>query len=268
MTKSDQPVGRKPLIAGNWKMNLNHLEAIGLVQKLAFALPEKYYKRVDVAVLPPFTHIRSIQTMIDGDELRMVHGAQDLSPHASGAYTGDVSGAMLAKLGCTYVVVGHSERREIHGEDDAVVNAKVHAAVQNGLTPILCVGEGLEVREAGEHVQHCTEQLRGALKKVTAEQVGGLVLAYEPVWAIGTGRVASAADAQEVCTALRETLRGLYGDEVAAGVRVLYGGSVKSSNVGEIVAQADVDGALVGGASLDADEFAKLCAIAAGGPLP
>ncbi|MDN5917756.1 MAG: triose-phosphate isomerase [Pseudonocardia sp.] len=249
-------------------MNLNHLEAIGLVQKLAFALPEKYYKKVDVAVLPPFTHIRSIQTMIDGDGLLMVHGAQDLSPHDSGAYTGDVSGSMLAKLGCTYVVVGHSERREIHDEDDAVVNAKVHAAVKNGLTPILCVGEGLDVREAGNQVQHCTDQLRGALKKVTAEQVGSLVLAYEPVWAIGTGRVASAADAQEVCAALRETLRELHGDEVAGRVRVLYGGSVKSSNVGEIVAQGDVDGALVGGASLDADEFAKLCAISAGGPLP
>ena len=259
---------RTPLIAGNWKMNLNHLEAIGLVQKLAFALPEKYYKKVEVAVLPPFTHIRSIQTMIDGDGLLMVHGAQDLSPHDSGAYTGDVSGAMLAKLGCTYVVIGHSERREIHGEDDGVVNAKVHAAVKNGLTPILCVGEGLEVREAGNHVQHCTDQLRGALKKVGADQVGSLVLAYEPVWAIGTGRVASAADAQEVCAALRETLRELYGDDVAARVRVLYGGSVKSSNVAEIVAKGDVDGALVGGASLDADEFAKLCAIAAGGPLP
>ncbi|RZT86222.1 triosephosphate isomerase [Pseudonocardia sediminis] len=268
MTTSNNPAGRKPLIAGNWKMNLNHLEAIGLVQKLAFALPEKYYAKVDVAVIPPFTDIRSIQTMIDGDRLHMVHGAQDLSPHDSGAYTGDVSGAMLAKLGCTYVVIGHSERREIHGEDDALVNAKVQAAVKNGLTPILCVGEGLDVREAGDHVQHCTDQLRGALKKVTADQAASFVLAYEPVWAIGTGRVASAADAQEVCAALRQTLRELYGDDVAARVRVLYGGSVKSSNVAEIVAQGDVDGALVGGASLDADEFAKLCAISAGGPLP
>ncbi len=260
--------GRKPLIAGNWKMNLNHLEGIGLVQKLAFALPEKYYKAVEVAVLPPFTHIRSIQTMIDGDGLLMVHGAQDLSPHESGAYTGDVSGAMLAKLGCTYVVVGHSERREIHGESDETVGAKVRAALANGLTPILCVGEGLDVREAGEHVRHCTGQLRAALSGVPADQVGTVVLAYEPVWAIGTGRVAGPEDAQEVCGALRDTLRELAGDAAAGRVRILYGGSVKSSNVGEIVAQPDIDGALVGGASLDGDEFSKLCAIAAGGPLP
>jgi triosephosphate isomerase len=259
---------RKPLIAGNWKMNLNHLEAIAVVQKLAFALPDRYLDKVEVAVLPPFTDIRSVQTLIDGDKLRLVHGAQDLSPHDSGAYTGDVSGVMLAKLGCTYVAVGHSERREIHGEDDAVVNAKVLAALKHGITPILCVGEGLDVREAGTHVQHCTDQLRCALKGVTAEQAAGLVLAYEPVWAIGTGKVAGPADAQEVCAALRATLAELYSDEVAGTVRVLYGGSVKSSNVGEIVAQTDVDGALVGGASLDAEEFAKLSAIAAGGPLP
>ncbi|MGQ0575895.1 MAG: triose-phosphate isomerase [Pseudonocardia sp.] len=259
---------RMPLVAGNWKMNLNHLEAIGLVQKLAFALPEKYYAKVEVAVLPPFTHIRSIQTMIDGDGLLMVHGAQDLSPHDAGAYTGDVSGAMLAKLGCRYVVVGHSERREIHGESDETVNAKVHAALRHGLVPVLCVGEGLDVREAGEHVAYTTRQLTAALAKVTAEQARTLVVAYEPVWAIGTGRVASAADAQEVCAALRAALASLYGDELAAGVRVLYGGSVKAKNVGEIAAQPDVDGALVGGASLDADEFAQLCAITAGGPLP
>jgi triosephosphate isomerase (TIM) len=262
------PQARLPLIAGNWKMNLNHLEAIALVQKLAFALPEKYYAKVEMAVLPPFTHIRSIQTMIDGDELRMVHGAQDLSPHDGGAYTGDVSGAMLAKLGCRYVVVGHSERREIHGEDDALVNKKVHAALRHGLVPILCVGEGLEIREAGEHVAHCTRQLDAALEGVDGEAARTLVVAYEPVWAIGTGRVASAADAQEVCGALRAALAARYGGSVAAGVRVLYGGSVKAKNVGEIVAERDVDGALVGGASLDADEFAQLCAIAAGGPLP
>ncbi|MBP2368647.1 triose-phosphate isomerase [Pseudonocardia parietis] len=261
-------MSRKPLIAGNWKMNLNHLEALAVVQKLAFALPERYFDKVEVAVLPPFTDIRSVQTLIDGDKLKVVHGAQDLSPHDSGAYTGDVSGPMLAKLGCRYVVVGHSERREVHGEDDGVVNAKVRAALKHGITPILCVGEGLAVREAGTHVQHCTDQLRGACAKVTAEQAAGIVLAYEPVWAIGTGKVAGASDAQEVCAALRQTLRELHGDEVAAGARILYGGSVKSSNVAEIVAQSDVDGALVGGASLDAEEFAKLSAIAAGGPLP
>jgi triosephosphate isomerase len=261
-------VSRKPLIAGNWKMNLNHLEAIALVQKFAFALPDKYYKKVDVAVLPPFTHIRSIQTMIDGDELLMVHGAQDLSPKDSGAYTGDVSGPMLAKLGCSYVIVGHSERREHHHEDDALVNLKVRAALRNGLTPILCVGEGLEIREAGGHVSHCTAQLDNALAKVTAEQVAGLVVAYEPIWAIGTGRVATPADAQEVCGALRARVAERYDQATADSVRVLYGGSVKSGNIGELIAEADVDGALVGGSSLDADEFAKLCAIAAGGPLP
>ncbi|WP_028923001.1 triose-phosphate isomerase [Pseudonocardia acaciae] len=259
---------RKPLIAGNWKMNLNHLEGIALVQKLAFALPEKYYTKIEMAVLPPFTHIRSIQTMIDGDELLMVHGAQDIAPKDSGAFTGDVSGPMLAKLGCTYVVVGHSERREHHGEDDALVNAKVRAALRNGITPILCVGEGLAVREEGQHVEHCVKQLDAALGRVTAEQVAGLVIAYEPIWAIGTGRVATPADAQEVCGALRERVRSRHGEPTAAAVRVLYGGSVKSGNIGELVAEPDVDGALVGGASLDADEFAKLCAIAAGGPLP
>ncbi|MBW0115940.1 triose-phosphate isomerase [Pseudonocardia abyssalis] len=261
-------MARKPLIAGNWKMNLNHLEALALVQKLAFALPEKYYAKVEVAVLPPFTDIRSVQTLIDGDKLLMVHGAQDLSPHDSGAYTGDVSGVMLAKLGCRYVTVGHSERREIHGEDDAAVNAKVRAAIKHGIVPILCVGEGLEVRESGEHVAHTTRQLTAALVGVDAGQAATLVIAYEPVWAIGTGRVASAADAQEVCAALREAVATKYGAETAGQVRVLYGGSVKAKNVGEIVAEADVDGALVGGASLDADEFAQLCAIAAGGPLP
>jgi triosephosphate isomerase len=261
-------VSRKPLIAANWKMNLNHLEAIALVQKLAFALPEKYYAKVDVAVLPPFTHIRSIQTMIDGDELLLVHGAQDLSDKDSGAYTGDVSGPMLAKLGCKYVIVGHSERREHHGEDDKMVNAKVRAALRNGITPILCVGEGLPVRDESKHVDHCTTQLDAALARVTAEQAAGMVIAYEPIWAIGTGRVATPADAQEVCAALRARIAKRYDQATADSVRILYGGSVKSGNVADLVAAPDVDGGLVGGASLDADEFAKLCAIAAGGPLP
>ena len=261
-------MARTPLVAGNWKMNLNHLEAIALVQKLAFALPEKYYDRVEVAVLPPFTDIRSVQTLIDGDRLKMVHGAQDLSPHNAGAYTGDVSGAMLAKLGCRYVLVGHSERREVHGEDDAVVNSKVRAAVRHGIVPILCVGEGLAVREEGRHVEHTARQLTAALAKVESQHAQTLVVAYEPVWAIGTGRVASAADAQEVCGALRRAVAATYGETIAAGVRVLYGGSVRARNIGELVAQPDVDGALVGGASLDADEFAQMCAIAAGGPLP
>ena len=259
---------RRTLIAGNWKMNLTHLEAIGLVQRIAFALPEKYLEKVEVTVLPPFTHIRSVQTLIDGDRLLLKHGAQDLWPAENGAYTGDVSGAMLAKLGCSFVVVGHSERREHHHEDDELINRKVKAAVKHGITPILCVGERLDVRETGSHVDHCTAQLVADLKGLKAEQVKDVVVAYEPVWAIGTGRVATPADAQEVCGAIRARLTEKYGDEVGSAVRVLYGGSVKSGNIADLVAQEDIDGALVGGASLDPDEFAKLCAMAAGGPLP
>lgn len=167
--------------------------------KIAFSLPDKYYDRVDVAVIPPFTDLRSVQTLVDGDKLRLTYGAQDLSPHDSGAYTGDVSGAFLAKLGCSYVVVGHSERRTYHNEDDALVAAKAATALKHGLTPIVCIGEHLDVREAGNHVAHNIEQLRGSLAGLLAEQIGSVVIAYEPVWAIGTGRVASAADAQEVC---------------------------------------------------------------------
>ena len=259
---------RTPLIAGNWKMNLNHLEALALVQKLAFLLPEKYFTKVDVAVLPPFTALRSVQSLVEGDKLLIRYGAQDLSPRDSGAYTGDVSGPMLVKLGCTYVVVGHSERRQHHGEDDKLVNAKVKAALKHGLTPILCVGEGIEIRESGEHVTHCIGQLNANLSGLSADKVSQVVIAYEPVWAIGTGRVATPANAQEVCAAVRARLAEKHGNEVAAQMRVLYGGSVKAGNIGDLVEQPDVDGALVGGASLDADEFAKLCALAAGGPLP
>jgi triosephosphate isomerase len=261
-------VSRKPLIAGNWKMNLNHFEAIALVQKIAFSLPDKYYDRVDVAVLPPFTDLRSVQTLVDGDKLRLTYGAQDVSQHDSGAYTGEISGAFLAKLGCTYVSVGHSERRTYHHEDDALVAAKAAAAFRHGLTPIVCIGEQLEIREAGNHVEHCVGQLQGSLAGLSAEQLATVVIAYEPVWAIGTGRVASAADAQEVCTAVRAELGNLASAQAAAGIRVLYGGSVNAKNIGEIVAQDDVDGALVGGASLDGEQFATLSAIAAGGPLP
>lgn len=259
---------RQVLIAGNWKMNLNHLEAIALVQKIAFSLPEKYFAKVEVAVLPPFTDLRSVQTLVDGDKLKLRYGAQDISRYDSGAYTGDVSGVMLAKLGCGYVTVGHSERREYHAETDDLVNAKVRAALKHDVSPILCVGERLEVREAGEHVEHTTAQLIAGLKGLKTEQVTKVVLAYEPVWAIGTGRVATPADAQEVCAALRAKLAEKYGQQIADDVRILYGGSVKSGNISELVKQEDVDGALVGGASLDAEEFTKLCALAAGGPLP
>jgi triosephosphate isomerase (TIM) len=251
-------MARKPLMAGNWKMNLNHLEAIAFVQKLAYTLSDKDYDATEVVVLPPFTDLRSVQTLIDGDRLRVGYGAQDLSPHDAGAYTGDVSGPMLAKLGCEYVVVGHSERREHHHEDDEAVNAKVKAAVRNGIVPILCVGEGLGVRQEGGQVSHSTGQLRAALAGVTADQARPLVVAYEPVWAIGTGEVATPEDAQEVCAALRATLAEIYPGDLADGVRVLYGGSVKADNVTAIMAMADVDGALVGGASLSTEDFAAI----------
>jgi triosephosphate isomerase len=246
---------RTPLMAGNWKMNLNHLEAIALVQKLAFALDDKDYEAVEVAVIPPFTDLRSVQTLVEGDKYDIRYGAQDVSAHDAGAFTGEVSGAMLAKLGCTFAVIGHSERRQYHAEDEALVNAKTKAALKHGLTPIVCVGEGLDVRKAGEQVPHTLAQVDGALDGLTAEQVAGIVIAYEPVWAIGTGEVATPADAQEVCGAIRARVGELYSAAVADAVRVLYGGSVKASNVAAIMAEPDVDGALVGGASLDPDEF-------------
>ncbi len=246
---------RKPLMAGNWKMNLNHLEAIALVQKLAFALTEDDYAAVDVAVLPPFTDIRSVQTLVDGDKYDIQYGAQDVAVPDSGAYTGQVSGPMLAKLGCTYVTVGHSERREYNGETDEVVNAKAKSALRNGIIPIVCMGEGLPIRQAGEQVPHVLAQLDADLDGLTAEQVAGLVIAYEPVWAIGTGEVATPEDAQEVCGAIRARVGETFGADAADAVRVLYGGSVKSSNVAGIMAKPDVDGALIGGASLDPDEF-------------
>jgi triosephosphate isomerase len=260
------PSGRRPLIAGNWKMNYTHLEAIGLTQKLAFSLTSEQCAAAETAILPPFISLRSVQTLIDGDAMPFVYGAQDLSPHDSGAYTGDVSGPMLAKLGCTYVIVGHSERRQYHHEDDAVVNSKVIAAYRNGLTPILCVGESLEVRQAGGQVAHTTAQLAAALAGVTAEQAQSLVVAYEPIWAIGTGEVATPEDAQEVCAALRTQLGLLYPPEVPQAVRVLYGGSVKGGNAADILSRDDVDGALVGGASLDPAEFSAIV-VAAGQPV-
>ena len=260
-------MSRKPLIAGNWKMNLNHLEAISLVQKIAFSLPAKYFEKVDVTVLPPFTDIRSVQTLVEGDKLLVTHGAQDISKFDSGAYTGEISGSMLAKLGCTFVTVGHSERRAMHGEDDATVLEKAKAALRHGLTPIVCVGEGIDVRQAGKHVEYNTESLRGSLAGLSADEISKVVIAYEPVWAIGTGHVATPPDAQEVCAALRAEVASLASAEVAAGIRILYGGSVNAKNVGDLIAQNDIDGALVGGASLKGDEFATLAAIAAGGPL-
>ena len=252
---------RTPLMAGNWKMNLNHQEAVVLVQKLAWTLADKKHdhNRVEVVVLPPYTDLRSVQTLVDGDQLLVGYGAQDVSMHDAGAYTGEISAAMLAKLGCSYVVVGHSERREHHGETDEVVNAKARKAIDAGMTPIVCVGEGLEVRQAGEHVAHTLAQVDGSLAGFSAQQVADLVIAYEPVWAIGTGEVATPEDAQEVCAAIRDRVREVHGDAAADGVRILYGGSVKAANVAGIMDKNDVDGCLVGGASLQADEFGGIC---------
>ncbi|MEU8542647.1 triose-phosphate isomerase [Streptomyces sp. NPDC048717] len=249
---------RTPLMAGNWKMNLNHLEAIAHVQKLAFALTDKDFDAVEVAVLVPFTDLRSVQTLVDGDKLKIKYGAQDLSAHDSGAYTGEISGPMLAKLKCAYVAVGHSERRQYHAETDEVCNDKVKAAFRHGLTPILCVGEELPVRTAGDAVPHTLAQVEGGLKDIPAEQAESVVIAYEPVWAIGTGEVCGADDAQEVCGAIRGKLAELYSRELADKVRIQYGGSVKSGNVAEIMAKPDIDGALVGGAALDAEDFVKI----------
>jgi len=247
-------------MAGNWKMNQDHLQATHLVQKLDWTLRDAKhdYAAVEVAVLAPFTDLRSVQTLVEGDKLDLRYGAQDLSQHDSGAYTGDISGAFLAKLGCTYVAVGHSERREGHGETDELLNAKVKAAYKHGLTPILCCGEALDVRKEGRQVEHVLAQIEADLAGLPEEQAKSIVIAYEPIWAIGTGEVATPEDAQEVCGAIRGKLAELYSAELADGVRILYGGSVKSGNVVQIMAKEDVDGALVGGASLDPEEFAKI----------
>jgi triosephosphate isomerase len=252
---------RTPLMAGNWKMNLTHPEAVALVQKLAWILADKKhdYTKTEVVVVPPYTDLRSVQTVVDGDHLSVRYAAQDVSAHDSGAYTGEISATMLAKLGCSYVVVGHSERRQYHAESDETVNAKARQALGAGMTPIVCVGEGLDVRKAGEQVPYTVAQVDGSLAGCTPQEIASLVVAYEPVWAIGTGEVATPDDAQEVCAAIRARLRDTAGDEAADGCRVLYGGSVKAANIAGIMAQPDVDGALVGGASLQAEEFGGIC---------
>jgi len=251
-------MSRMPLMAGNWKMNLNHIEAIALVQKLAYTLNEEDFTNLEVAVIPPFTDIRSVQTLVDGDKLKLLYGAQDISAHEKGAYTGEVSGAMLAKLGCTFAIVGHSERRQYHGETDQVVNAKAKAAIRSEIIPIICVGEGLETRKAGQHVEFTLKQLDGAIAGLSGSQVENVVIAYEPVWAIGTGEVATPDDAQEVCNAIRNRIKEVHGN-ASDKVRILYGGSMKADNVAAIMASTDVDGGLVGGASLDPDEFVSVC---------
>ncbi len=251
---------RTPLIAGNWKLNLDHLEASHTVQKLSWLLRDAHhdFSDVEVAVLPAFTAIRSVQTLVDADQLELKYGAQDISEHSHGAYTGEIAGSMLAKLGVDYVAVGHSERREYHAESDQIVANKAKAAFENGIVPIVCVGEGLDIRKEGKQVEYTLAQVDGALEGLSADKAKDVVIAYEPVWAIGTGEVATPEDAQEVCSAIRSRLTELYDADLANGVRVLYGGSVKSGNIAQIMAQPDVDGALVGGASLDPEEFAKI----------
>jgi len=249
---------RRPLIAGNWKMNLDHLQGIALVQKLAWTLKDASFdpKAVEVAVFPPFTDLRSVQTLVEAERFGLAFGAQDLSPKDAGAYTGDISGAFLKALGCTYVIVGHSERRQGHGETDEVVNAKVLAAVRHGLVPVICVGE-----TEAELEQHGTSAVPVAQTKAALAGVSAgtpIVVAYEPVWAIGTGKVATPETAQEVGAAIRAAVAEVLGGDDAEATRVLYGGSVKSGNIAGFMRKPDVDGALVGGASLDPTEFAGI----------
>ncbi len=250
---------RKPLISGNWKMNLNHFEAIQIVQKLAYLVGKDELESADVSLHPPFTDIRSVQTVIDADKLGFALGAQNCHWEDKGAYTGEVSPVFLAKLGVDYVICGHSERRELFGETDAMVNAKVAAIQKHGMTPIMCCGETLTEREAGGTEAKVLGQVAAGLAGRTAEQVASMVIAYEPIWAIGTGLTATSADAQSVCAAIRRQVAEMFGAAVAASVRIQYGGSVKGGNIAELIACADIDGALVGGASLDADEFARIC---------
>ena len=250
---------RKPLISGNWKMNHNHFEAIQTVQKLAYLVGKDELEAADVSIHPPFTDIRSVQTVIDSDKLGYALGAQHCHFEEKGAYTGEVSPVFLAKLGVQYVIAGHSERREIFGETDDIVNKKVAAIQQHGMTPIFCCGETLEEREAGETEAKVLGQVRAGLVGRKPEQVAALVIAYEPIWAIGTGRTATSDDAQQVCGTIRACVAEVWGKDAAQSVRLQYGGSVKSSNIAELMAQPDIDGALVGGASLDADEFARIC---------
>ena len=249
---------RQPLISGNWKMHHNHFEAIQVVQKLSYRLDKDDVAAVDVSVHPPFTDLRSVQTVLEADHIPVALGAQHTHWEEKGAFTGEVSPAMLAKLNVRYVIVGHSERRELFAETDEWVNRKVKAVLAHGMTPIMCVGETLDEREAGDAEAKVRGQVRAGLDGVTPEQVAGMVVAYEPIWAIGTGRTATAEDAQQMCAAVRDEVARVGGADAAAAIRVQYGGSVKPTNTAELMAQPDIDGALVGGASLDPDEFARI----------
>ena len=252
------PASRKPIISGNWKMNLNHFEAIQTVQKLHYSLPKEVFDRVDVSVHPPFTDIRSVQTVIEADDLDILLGAQHCHWEDKGAFTGEISPAFLAKLDVKLVVCGHSERRDLFGETDEMVNSKVHAIFRHGMTPIMCCGESLAEREAGETEAKVLTQVAAGLAKLTADQVASMVIAYEPIWAIGTGMTATSDDAQAVCHAIRGAVAAQFGADAAEAVRIQYGGSVKAGTTEELMAQPDVDGALVGGASLDPDEFSRI----------
>jgi triosephosphate isomerase len=247
-------------VSGNWKMHLTHLEAIQVVQKLSYALDAQPPLRADVSVHPAFTALRSVQTVIESDDMPIALGAQDVHWEEQGPWTGEVSPPMLAKLNVRYVIVGHSERRQHFGEDDAMINRKLQAVLRAGMTPILCVGETIDQRDAGQTEGVVLGQLRGGLRGVDAKQVSGLVVAYEPVWAIGTGRHATADDAQAVCAEMRAALAAEHGSDAAAAVRIQYGGSVNADNSADLLAAPDIDGALVGGASLDPEAFAAIVA--------
>ena len=249
---------RKPLISGNWKMHHNHFEALQTVQKLSYLLTEEDHDLVDVSVHPPFTDLRTVQTAIDSDKMSIILGAQHCHWEDKGAFTGEVSPGMLAKLDVAYVIAGHSERRELFHETDDDVRQKVAAILKAGMTPILCCGETLDEREADATEAKVRGQVEAGLTGLKADQVAGLVIAYEPIWAIGTGRTASAEDAQAVCALVRTVVGDKFGKAAADAVRVQYGGSVKPTNAAELMAQPDIDGALVGGASLDPDSFAQI----------
>ena len=249
---------RKPLMSGNWKMHLNHFEALQTIQKLHYKLTKADYDAVDVSVHPPFTDLRTVQTAIDSDHMSLILGAQNCHFEEKGAFTGEVSPAMLAKLQVRYVIVGHSERRQLFCETAEMVNAKVRAVLASAMTPIMCVGETLEEREAGDTEARVLGQLRAGLAKVDRAAVATMVVAYEPIWAIGTGRTATPADAQAVCGAIRAEIASLAGTDAAATIRIQYGGSVKAVNIADLMAEPDIDGALVGSASLDPDEFGAI----------
>jgi triosephosphate isomerase len=247
-----------PIIAANWKMHKTHLEAIQAVQKLSYLLDQKDSDRVEVVICPPFTALRSVQTLIDSDRLAYRLGAQDVHPEDEGAFTGEVSGPMLAAIDVDYVLVGHSERRQLFGENDETVNKKVKAVFRNGMVPIVCVGETLEEREAGGTETKVAEQVGGAFEGVDATAAARAVIAYEPIWAIGTGRTAEPTDAGQVVEVIRATLAARLSAEVGEAVRIQYGGSVKPGNIREFMAHPEIDGALVGGASLDPEGFALI----------